>query len=70
MQQDKTPTPDVNTFDPNEDLGERPAPHSSDGSTDEDLPLPPDVLERESIEEPGGEPPKVEDPTNPPKRIV
>ncbi|HEX6279080.1 MAG TPA: hypothetical protein VFZ49_03605 [Pyrinomonadaceae bacterium] len=70
MQRDKTPMPDVNTFDPNIDPGERPIRDTNDGLTDEDLPLPPDVKDRESIEEPDPEPPAVENPDKPQKQIV
>lgn len=74
MQQGITPMPDVDEFDPNADPGasrgfgrKRDDP---DGLTDEDVPLPPDVEDRESIEEPGPDPLPIEDPRNPPKQIV
>jgi hypothetical protein len=68
------PMPDVDDFDPNADpgasrgLGDK----QSDGndSADEDVPLPPDVRDREPVEEPGPEPVPVEDPRDPPKQIV
>ena len=74
MQQGITPMPDVDDFDPNIDPGARSGPMGkrdpSDETTDEDIPLPPDVEERESIEEPGPDPPKIEHPENPPRQIV
>ena len=59
MQQDKTPMPDVDDFDPNSDPGAR-----------DDVPLPPDVEDREPVAEPDPKPPAIEDPRNPPKQIV
>lgn len=55
MQQDKTPMPDVDDFDPSIDPG-----------ANKDVPLPPDVQDRNPIEEPEPEPPRVEDPIEPP----
>lgn len=70
MQQDKTPTPDVDEFDPNVDPGANRGigkkRDTEDGVTDEDLPLPPDVADRESIEEPEPEPPAIKEPYAPP----
>ena len=75
MQQDKTPMPDVDDFDPNVDPGAnrgtgRKRDSNDDGLTDEDVPLPPDVEDRNAIEEPDPTPPAVEDPNNDPKQIV
>ena len=70
MQQGITPMPDVDDFDPNVDpganrgLGEKR--DSDDSATDEDVPLPPDVEDRESIEEPEPEPSPIEEPFEPP----
>jgi len=70
MQQGITRMPDVDDFDPNADpganrgLGEKRDP--DDSSTDEDVPLPPDVEDRESIEEPEPEPSPIEEPFEPP----
>lgn len=70
MQQDKTPIPDVNDFDPNADPGANRGSDekrdSDDGGSDEDVPLPPDAEDRESIEEPGPDPPAIEEPSVPP----
>lgn len=70
MQQDKTPMPDVDDFDSNVDPGANRGigkkRDSDDGATDEDVPLPPDVKDRESIEEPDPEPAPVEEPFVPP----
>lgn len=51
--------PDVDDFDPNADPGAH-----------NDVPLPPDVEDREPVEEPEPTPPAVEDPRDPPKQIV
>ena len=72
MQQGITPMPDVDSFDPNMDPGASRVPGksrgSSDGLTDEDVPLPPDVEDRESIEEQDPQPPSIEEPFEPPPR--
>lgn len=47
--------PDVDDFDPSIDPG-----------ANKDVPLPPDVQDRNPIEEPEPEPPRVEDPIEPP----
>lgn len=69
MQQGITPMPDVDDFDPNVDPGaSRGLGRKSDGGdglTDEDLP-PPDVEDRESIEDPEPQPSPVEEPFVPP----
>jgi len=74
MQQNKTPMPDLDTFDPNIDPGASRDPgvkrDDAEGVTDEDLPLPPDVRDRESIEEPDPEPAPFRDPNKPQKKIV
>ncbi|MEO5859239.1 MAG: hypothetical protein ABIR33_09855 [Pyrinomonadaceae bacterium] len=57
MQQDKTPTPDVGDLDQNIDPG-----------ASKEVPLPPDVKDRETIEEPEPTPPKVEEPDEPAPR--
>ncbi len=54
MQQDKTPKPDVDDFDPNVDPG-----------TSRDVPMPPDVERREPVEEPEPTPPAVQEPFEP-----
>jgi len=72
MQQGITPTPDVDSFDPNIDPGASRTPgksrDSSDGLTDEDIPIPQDVEDRESIEEPNPEPSLIEEPFEPPSK--
>lgn len=73
MQQDRTPTPDVDTFDPDIDPGnsKKPNPRREDESyTDEDLPLPPDVEKREPVREPDRAEVPVGDPDGEPKMIV
>ena len=59
MQQDKTPMPDVDDLDQGYDPG-----------ANKDVPLPPDVKDRNAIEEPEPTPPAVEDRNNAPKQIV
>ena len=74
MQQGITPMKDVDEFDPNVDpagnegLGRKQ--DETDGPRDEDLPLPPDVEDREPIEEPDVDPPQVRDPRGEPPMIV
>lgn len=67
MQQGITPMPDVDVFDPNADPGGR---QEIGEKTTDDIPLPPDVEDREPIEEPEPQPPAVEDPRDPPKQIA
>ena len=55
MQQDKTPTPNVDEFDPNVDPG-----------ASKDVPLPPDVEDRAPIEETNPESRPAKDPIEPP----
>jgi len=73
MQQDRTPTPDVDTFGPDIDPGngKQPNPRREDESfTDQDLPLPPDVEKRQPVQEPEcGETP-IGDPDGHPEMIV
>ncbi|MDI1242016.1 MAG: hypothetical protein PSX80_08870 [bacterium] len=59
MQQDKTPMPDVDDLDQDYDPG-----------ASKDVPLPPDVEDRNAIEEPDPTPPAVKDPNTAPKQIV
>jgi hypothetical protein len=59
--------PDVDDFDPNADQG---ASNIFDKKPADELPLPPDVKDREPIGEPEPESPPVEDPRDPPKQIV
>ena len=72
MQQGITPMPDVDDFDPNVDPGANRGLGSkrdtSDGLTDEDIPLPPDVKHRESIEEAIPEPSPIDEPFEPPPK--
>lgn len=67
MEQDKTPMPDVDDFDPNIDPG---ANRGIGKKPDDNVSLPPDVEDREPVEEPDPEPLPVEDPRDPPKHIV
>jgi hypothetical protein len=65
MQQDKTPMPDVDDFDPNADPGANRGTGDKPAAGD-DIPLPPDVEKREPVEEPDPEPNPVEEPFVPP----
>lgn len=74
MQQDKTPMPEVDKFDPDIDRGAGRGPGwdqtNDDGVSEDEIPLPPDVEDRESIEEPDPKPVPIEDPERPRKQIV
>lgn len=65
MQQGITPMPDVDDFDPNVDPGANRGLDDKPGR-DEDVPLPPDVEDREPVEEPDPTPSPVEEPFVPP----
>lgn len=70
MQQGITPVPDVDDFDPNADPGGNKGLDEKRGPDDQDVPLPPDVEERESIEDPRPEPPSIEEPFEPPPKPI
>jgi hypothetical protein len=70
MQQGITPVPDVDDFDPNVDPGGNKGLDEKREAEDQDVPLPPDVTDREPVEDPRPEPPPVEEPFEPPPKPI